>query len=176
MTEISPHLTLVTGQDREEIQSTANPTDAHNHNLRADTIPANSPHSTISHLKLNKEAEHRQENVLHISGHIQVTNLFTNKTGHHQVTHVGLTTINANVTNDVAEKRSRELINYMKKKVVEEQITRKKKKTENAMKSDDAKCNDGPTASNDANEQKFTEDHQLQRCKKTYLLKYQNRT
>jgi hypothetical protein len=176
MTEISPHQTLSTGQDREEIQSTANPTDAHNHNLRADTIPANSPHSTISHLKLNKEAEHRQENVLHISGHIQVTNLFTNKTGHHQVTHVGMTTSNASVMNDVAEKRSKELINYMKKKVVEEQITRKKKKTENAMKSDDAKCNDGPTASNDANEQKFTEDHQLQKCKKTYLLKYQNRT
>ncbi len=87
-----------------------------------------------------------------------------------------MTTSNASVMNDVAEKKSRELINCMKKKVVEERITRKKKRTENAMKSDDAKCNDEPTASNDANEQKLTEDHQLQKCKKTYLLKYQNRT
>jgi hypothetical protein len=146
MTEISPHLTLVTGQDREEIQSTANHTDAHNHNLRADTIPANSPHSTISHLKLNKEVEHRHENVLHISEHTQAINLFINKTGHHQVTHAGMTTNNANAMNGVDEKKSRERINFMKKKVVEEQITRKRKKTENAMKNDDAKCNDVPTA------------------------------
>jgi hypothetical protein len=62
------------------------------------------------------------------------------------VTHVGMTTNNASVMNDVAEKRSRELINCMKKKVVEEQITRKKKKTGNAMKNDDAKCKDVPTA------------------------------
>ncbi len=57
-----------------------------------------------------------------------------------------MTTSNANAMNDVAEKKSRELINYMKKKVVEEQITRKKKTTENAMKNNDAKCNDAPTA------------------------------
>ncbi len=57
-----------------------------------------------------------------------------------------MTTSNANAMNDVDEKKSRERINYMKKKVVEEQITKKKKKTENAMKNDDAKCNDVPTA------------------------------
>jgi hypothetical protein len=48
--------------------------------------------------------------------------------------------------NDVAEKRSKELINCMKKKVVEEQTTRKKKKTGSAKKNDDAKCKDVPTA------------------------------
>ena len=146
MTEISHHQTLVTGQDREEIQSTTNPTDVHNHNLQADTIPANSPQSTTNHLKLNKEVEHRQENVLYISEHTQTINLLINKTGHHQVTHADMTTNNANAMNDVAEKKSKELINYMKKKVVEEQIIRKKKKTENAMKNDDAKCSDAPTA------------------------------
>ena len=86
-----------------------------------------------------------------------------------------MTTNNANAMNDVAEKKSRELINYMKKRVVEELITRKKKKTENAMKNVDAKCNDAPTAWNDVNEQRLTEDHQPQRCKKTYLLKPQNK-
>jgi chemotaxis regulatin CheY-phosphate phosphatase CheZ len=120
--------------------------DAHNHNLRADTIPVNRPHSTISHLKLNKEVEHGQENAPHIREHTQMINLLTSKTGHHQVTHVGTTTNNANAMNDVAEKKNRELINYMKKKVVEGQTTRKKKKTENAKKNDDAKCNDAPTA------------------------------
>jgi hypothetical protein len=62
------------------------------------------------------------------------------------VTHAGRTTNNANAMNDVAEKKSRELTNCTKKKVVEEQNIRKKKKTENPTKNDDAKCNDAPTA------------------------------
>ncbi len=91
------------------------------------------------------------------------------------MTHADTMTNNVNATNGGAEKKNRELTNCTKKKVVEEQNIRKKKTTENAMKNDDAKCNDVPTASNDANEQKLTEDHQPQRCKKTYLLKSQNK-
>jgi hypothetical protein len=120
--------------------------DAHSHNLRAGTIPINKLHCTTSHQIRNKEAEHHRENDFHISEHTPTTNLHINKAERHQVTHVGMTTNNASVMNDVAEKRSRELINCMKKKVVEEQITRKKKKTGNAMKNDDAKCKDVPTA------------------------------
>jgi hypothetical protein len=49
-----------------------------------------------------------------------------------------------NTTNGNAEKKSKELTNCMKKKAVEEQNTRKGRKSENAMKNDDAKCNNAP--------------------------------
>jgi hypothetical protein len=146
MIGINHHRTLVTDQDQEETQSTANPTGAHNHNLRAGTTPVNKHHSTISQLILNKEAEHRQENDLPISKHIPMINLHTNKTEHHQVTHVGMMTNNVNATNGGAEKKSKGLTNSTKKKVVEEQNTRKWKKKENATKNEDVKCNDAPTA------------------------------
>ncbi len=175
MTEINHHQTLVTDQDHEETQSTTSPMDAHNHNLRADTIPIKL-HYTTSHQIRHKEAEHHLENDLLISEHTPTISQYTNKTEHHQVTHTDTTTNNVNATNGGAEKKNRELTNCMKKKAVEEQITRKKKKIENAMKNVDAKCNDAPTAWNDVNEQRLTEDHQPQRCKKTYLLKSQNKT
>jgi hypothetical protein len=60
--------------------------------------------------------------------------------------HADTTTNNVNATNDGAEKKNKELINYMRKKVVGEQNIRKKKKTENVTKNDDAKCSDAPTA------------------------------
>jgi hypothetical protein len=175
MTGISHHLILVTGQDQEETQSIANPTDAHNHNLRADTIPVNRPHSTISHLKLNKEVEHRQESDLLIKEHTPTINLYTSKTEHRQVTHADTTTNSDNATKGGAEKKNREMTNCTKKKVVEEQSIRKKKRKENATKNDDAKCNDEPTVSSADNEQRFTEDHQPQKFRKTYHLKFQNR-
>ena len=62
------------------------------------------------------------------------------------MTHADMMTNNVNAMNGVAEKKSRELTNCTKKRVVEEQITRKKKMTENAMKNVDAKCSDAPTA------------------------------
>jgi hypothetical protein len=175
MTGISHHLILVTGQDQEETQSIANPTDAHNHNLRADTIPVNRPHSTISHLKLNKEVEHHQESDPLIKEHTPTINLYTNKTEHRQVTHADTTTNSDNATKGGAEKKNREMTNCTKKKVVEEQSIRKKKRKENATKNDDAKCNDEPTVSSADNEQILTEDHQHQKCRKTYHLKFQNR-
>jgi hypothetical protein len=146
MTGINHHQTLVTDQDREETQSTTSPMDAHSHNLRAGTIPINKLHCTTSHQIRNKEAEHHQENGLHISEHTPTTNLHINKAERHQVTHADTTTNNVNATNGGAEKKNKELINYMRKKVVGEQNIRKKKKTENATKNDDAKCNDAPTA------------------------------
>jgi hypothetical protein len=120
--------------------------DAHSHNPRAGTIPTSKLHYTTNHQTRNKEAEHHQENGLPISEHIPTINLHTNKTERHQVTHADTTMSSVNATNGGAEKKNRELTNCTKKKVVEEQITRKKKKTENAMKNDDAKCNDAPTA------------------------------
>jgi hypothetical protein len=74
-----------------------------------------------------------------------MTNLHINKPGLRQTTHVVTKTNNVNTTNGDAEKRSKERTNYMKKKAVKEQNTRKRRKSENATKNADAKCNDAPT-------------------------------
>ncbi len=57
-----------------------------------------------------------------------------------------MTTNNVNTMNGNAERKSRELTSYMKKKAGEEQITRRKKKRESATKNDDAKYSDALTA------------------------------
>ncbi len=169
MTETNHHQTLDTDQVQEEIQYTANPMrNALNHNHRADTATTSNLKLTTGPPIVNKEPEHRQENNLHISEHTQATNLHTSKTEPRRVTHAVMTTNSDDATNGDAKKRSRELTNYMKKTVAEEQNIRKKKKRESSTKNDDAKCNDGPIVSNVDNEQKPTEDHHLQKCKKIY--------
>ncbi len=175
MTGTNHHRILDTDQAQEETQSTVNPTGAHNHNPRADTTPVNKHRSTISQLIINKEAEHRQENDPHTSEHTRMTSLHTNKAEPRQVTHDVMTTNSDDATNGNAKKKNKELTNCMKKKAAEEQSIRKKKRKENATKNDDAKCNDEPTVSNADNEQRLTEDHQPQKCRKTYHLKFQNR-
>jgi hypothetical protein len=82
-----------------------------------------------------------------------------------------------NAMSSNAEKKSKELMSFTKKKDVEEQITRKRRKKENVMKTADARCNDPPTVSNDVNDQKPTEDHQPQnQCLMTCHWKSQSKT
>ncbi len=175
MIGINHHQTLNTDQAQEETQSTVNPTGAHSHNLQADTTLVNKRRSTISQLIINKEAEHRQENDPLTSEHTRMTNRHTNKAEPRLATHDVMTTNSDDATNGDAKKKSKELTNYMKKKAAEEQSIRKKKRRENATKNDDAKCNDELTVLNADNGQKLTGDHQSQKCRKTYRLKFQNK-
>jgi hypothetical protein len=120
-------------------------TNAHNHNLQADTTTINKHRSITDPLKPSKEAEHRQKNSLHTSKCIPMTNLHISKAGLRQATRVDTKTNNVNAMNGDAEKKRKEQTNYMKKKVVVEQNIRKRRKKENAKKSADAKCKDVPT-------------------------------